>query len=98
MTLNELTLTDPARLREYFLHLVELNDDATRRPQGTVQIELFLPHELAEKVDDVIGRRGRSILSREHILLSALLWSLANFEEADLTTQLGLDVDSTLHK
>jgi hypothetical protein len=92
MTANDLTFIDPPRLRDYFWSLVALNDDLAPRTQATVKVELFLPPDLAEKVDAAIQRRGSCSLTRQHFLLSTLLWALVNIEEDDRATKMGLDI------
>ena len=59
-----------------------------------VRIELYLPVELAERVDITIERRGgRSpVQTKEHFLLAALLWALASIEEDDRASEMALDI------
>lgn len=94
MTAADQTFIDPEKLREYFWSLVSLNDDEARKTQETVRVELFLPPDLAERVDAAIGRRSNSCMTREHFVISTLLWALSNVAESDGITQMGLDIDS----
>jgi hypothetical protein len=72
---------------------VLLSKTLSRSHDSDVRVELFLPPELAEKVDAALERWGSCPLTREHFFLSAALWALSSIEETDYLTAMGLDVN-----